>query len=39
VILSDVPLTATISRAFSMMVDMSTPITCFAPAFTANLFG
>jgi len=37
VILSDIPFTATISRAFSMIVDMSTPITCLAPAFTANL--
>lgn len=37
VILSDMPLTATISLALSMMVDMSTPITCFAPALTANL--
>jgi hypothetical protein len=37
VILSDIPFTATISRAFSMMVDMSTPITCLAPARTANL--
>ena len=37
VILSDMPLTATISRALKMMVDMSTPITCFAPALTANL--
>ena len=37
VILSAMPLTFTISRAFSMMVDMSTPITCLAPALMANL--
>jgi len=37
VILSDIPLTLTISRALKMMVDMSTPMTCFAPALTANL--
>jgi len=37
VILSDIPLTSTISRAFSMIVDISTPITCLAPALTANL--
>ena len=30
---------ATISLAFSMMEDMSTPITCLAPALTANLVG
>src|ERR1700761_2596578 len=37
VILSDMPLAATISRALRMIVDISTPMTCFAPAFTANL--
>ena len=37
VILSAMPLTFTISCALTMMVDMSTPITCFAPALTANL--
>lgn len=36
-ILSDNPLTSTISFALTMMVDMSTPITCFAPALAANL--
>src|ERR1700753_4207440 len=38
VILSDMPFTATISLALSMIVDMSTPMTCFAPALTANLY-
>lgn len=38
VILLVMPFTSTISRAFSMMDDMSTPITCFAPARTANLW-
>ena len=37
VILSDMPFTATISRALSIIVDISTPMTCFAPAFAANL--
>ena len=37
VIWSAIPLALTISRALKMMVDMSTPITCFAPALTANL--
>src|SRR6266498_3119478 len=37
VILLDIPLAATISLAFSMIEDMSTPMTCLAPALTANL--
>src|SRR6266480_4717 len=37
VIFAVIPFASTISLAFSIMVDMSTPMTCFAPALTANL--